>query len=172
MTITARLIGSTLLAASVFPVLAIEGGPAEARNVVETAQDAAQDVKAIHAVLDKYELALNGSNTDAVLSLYADDGVFMPAFSPSAVGAPAVRAAYDQVFRTIKLDVRFDVVEIVRVAPNWAFARTNSAGTVTVNANGVRSAEGNQELFVFQKGADGQWKIARYAFSPTNPPRN
>jgi ketosteroid isomerase-like protein len=30
-------------------------------------------------------------------------------------------------------------------------------------------AEGNQELFIFKKGTDGQWRIARYSFSTTNP---
>ncbi|MCU1293898.1 MAG: Ketosteroid isomerase, partial [Bryobacterales bacterium] len=50
------------------------------------------------------------------------------------------------------------------------FARTNSAGTATVNATAGSSAEANQELFIFQKIEDA-WKIARYCFSTTNPPR-
>jgi hypothetical protein len=33
------------------------------------------------------------------------------------------------------------------------------------------SAEGNQELFIFRKGDDCKWRIARYSFSPTNPPK-
>jgi hypothetical protein len=33
-------------------------------------------------------------------------------------------------------------------------------------------AEGNQELFVFKKGGDGIWRIARYSFSTTSPPGN
>ena len=44
------------------------------------------------------------------------------------------------------------------------------AGTATVNAAGAKSAEANQELFIFKKDADGAWKIARYSFSTTNPP--
>jgi uncharacterized protein (TIGR02246 family) len=165
---TNRLIASTLLAASFFPVLTIEAeGQAQTSNVVAVAEAAARDVQAIHDVLGRYERALNASDTNAVLGLYAEDGVFMPAFSPSAAGAAAVRQAYDAVFGAIKLDVKFDIVEIVQVAPNWAFARTNSAGTVSINANGARGAESNQELFVFHKGADGAWKIARYSFSPT-----
>ena len=73
-------------------------------------------------------------------------------------------------FKAIKLNLKFTVAEVVQVAPNWAFARTNSAGTVTVNATGAKSAEANQELFIFKKGTDGAWKIARYSFSTTNPP--
>src|SRR5271156_142010 len=126
------------------------------------------DEKAIAAVLTKYQDALNQSSTDAVMKLYASDGVFMPQNSPSSVGAPAVRKAYDAVFEAIKLNVKFDVAEIHQVAPDWAFARTNSVGRVKVNATGESNAEGNQELFVFQK-IGGDWKIARYCFSTTNP---
>ena len=126
--------------------------------------------QAIAALLGSYESALNGSDTEAVMRLYAPDGVFMAQNFQSSIGADAVRKAYDQVFRTIKLTVKFAVQEVHQVAPEWAFARTNSAGTVRVNATGTTSAEGNQELFVFQK-IGGSWKIARYCFSTTNTAR-
>ena len=128
------------------------------------------DENAVAAVLARYEKALNESDSNAVMKLYAPDGVFMAQNFPSSVGADAVRKAYDTVFNTIKLSVKFNVAEVVQVAPQWAFARTNSAGNVTVNATGAKSAEANQELFVFHK-ADGAWQIARYCFSTTNPPR-
>jgi uncharacterized protein (TIGR02246 family) len=126
--------------------------------------------QAVATALSKYEEALNQSDTNAVMKLYAPDGVFMAQNFPSSVGADAVRNAYDAVFKAIKLTVKFNVAEVVEVAPNWAFARTNSAGTVKIHATGQTSAEANQELFVFQK-IDGAWKIARYCFSTTNPPR-
>jgi uncharacterized protein (TIGR02246 family) len=127
--------------------------------------------EAVASALASYQDALNASNTDAVMRLYSEDGVFMPPYSQSAIGAAAVRQAYDAVFKAIKLSVKFNVAEVVEIAPNWAFARTNSAGTVTVNATGAKSAEANQELFIFKKDADGRWKIARYSFSSTNPLR-
>jgi uncharacterized protein (TIGR02246 family) len=126
--------------------------------------------QAVAAALSKYEEALNQSDTNAVMKLYAPDGVFMAQNFPSSVGADAVRKAYDVVFKAIKLTVKFNVAEVVELAPNWAFARTNSAGTVKIHATGQTSAEANQELFIFQK-IDGAWKIARYCFSTTNPPR-
>ena len=129
--------------------------------------------KAVADVLAKYQIALNDSDTDAVMRLYADDGVFMPPYSQSAVGAAAVRKAYHAVFKAIKLSVKFNVAEVVEMAPNWVFARTNSAGTTTINGTGAKSAEANQELFIFRKGSDKSWKIARYSFSSTNPlPQN
>ncbi len=131
----------------------------------------AADETAISDVLMAYEEALNAGDVPGIMRLYAEDGVFMPQHSPSQVGADVVQAAYERVFTTINLSVEFDVVEIVLTAPDWAFARTNSVGTVTVQANGAELSEANQELFILHKQPDGAWKIARYAFSTTNPPR-
>ena len=124
----------------------------------------------VSKVLMQYQDALNASDTEAVMWLYAEDGVFMPQNSASSEGADAVRKAYDGVFATITLKVTFAIAEVRELAPEWVMARTNSAGTVTVHATGESNAEANQELFVFQKIA-GAWKIARYCFSTTNPPR-
>jgi uncharacterized protein (TIGR02246 family) len=126
--------------------------------------------QAVADVLAAYNVALNSSDTNQVMPLYADDGVFMAPYSTSAVGRAAVRNAYDAVFKAIKLTVKFDVAEIVEVSPDWVFARTNSAGKTLNHATGKTSAEGNQELFLFRKDKDGKFKIARYSFSPTNPP--
>jgi uncharacterized protein (TIGR02246 family) len=117
-----------------------------------------------------YNAALNGGKTAAVLPLYTDDGVFMPPYSESAVGKEAVRKAYDKVFEELKFHVKFTIAELVVMAPAWAYVRTNSAGTTDHHSTGKTTAEANQELFVFAKGGDEKWRIARYSFSPTNPP--
>jgi len=124
---------------------------------------------AVAEVLSAYNQALNSSDTNAVMPLYAKDGVFMPPYSQSAVGLAEVRKAYDAVFAAIQLTVQFTIAEIVEMSPHWVFARTNSAGTTLNHATGAISKEGNQELFIFRKEKDGQFKIARYSFSTTNP---
>lgn len=126
----------------------------------------------IKSTLDEYSAALNGGKTSVVLPLYTDDGVFMPPYSQSAVGKDAIKTAYDRVFEELKFNVKFTVAELVQMAPTWAYARTNSAGTTDHHSTGKTTAESNQELFIFKKGDDGQWRIARYSFSPTNPPSN
>ncbi len=127
------------------------------------------DKEKIHAVIKNYEQVLNASDVTGIVKLYTQDGVFMSQHNPSAVGIDAVKAAYEGAFKAIDLNVAFDIVEIEIVADDWAFARTHSAGTTTINATGDQVAEGNQELFIFQKTDDGKWKIARYCFSTTNP---
>jgi uncharacterized protein (TIGR02246 family) len=132
----------------------------------------AEEDAAIRKVLASYNDALNGGRTAAVLPLYADDGVFMPPYSQSSVGKSAVEKAYDAVFEELKFRVKFTIAELVVMAPTWAYVRTNSAGTTAHHSTGKTTAEANQELFVFKKGDDGEWRIARYSFSPTNPPSN
>jgi uncharacterized protein (TIGR02246 family) len=133
------------------------------------AASAVDDRSAIAATFNAYQAALNAADTNAVLTLYASDAVFMQPYGASAVGTPAIGALYDADFATFRLNVTFHIAEIVVMSSEWAFARTNSVGTNTINATGVQSTEANQELFIMRRAADGPWKIARYSFSTTNP---
>ena len=162
-------LGGAIAALGMLLYTSIAGGETPAGPPMNDGMSSGADSTAIRRTLSDYETALNASNVDSVMPLYTEDGVFMPPQSASAVGKTAVRAAYEAVFRAITLHVRFDVVEIVQMAPEWAFVRTNSSGTVTVHATDARSAEANQELFILRKGVDGRWRISRYSFSPTLP---
>ncbi|MCJ7442229.1 MAG: nuclear transport factor 2 family protein [Thermoanaerobaculaceae bacterium] len=123
----------------------------------------------IKQVLQKYEQALNEGDPDAVLALYGSDPVFMPQHAPAMVGREAVRKAYEQVFASIRLAIRFEVFE-VEVLGDQAWARTSSAGRTTVLANGQLLDEGNNELFVFRREG-GEWRIHRYLFASNRPAR-
>jgi ketosteroid isomerase-like protein len=122
----------------------------------------------IQQMIDLYEVALNSSNTAAAMELYSQSPVFMPQHAPAQKGRNAVKAAYDSVFDTIKLNVKFTIHEI-EVNGDTAWMRTSSDGQTQILAPDVVVTEGNNELFVFKK-EDGSWKIHRYLFS-TNQPR-
>lgn len=125
---------------------------------------------AITAQLNRYETALNASDVDGVMTLYADDAVFMPQGNPPVQGRDAVRATYRGIFDAIKLKVRFTIDEIRPLSKDWAFARTRSNGTVQpLGVDAPASAEANQEIFLLHRGGDGQWRFARYIFSTTTP---
>jgi ketosteroid isomerase-like protein len=113
---------------------------------------------------------MNASNTDALIALYAEEGVLMPPDTRSVVGKAAVREAYVAGSKVFALHVKCNMAEVVQMAPDWSFVRTNSAGAMKINATGMTSDEANQELFILRKNAGGEWKIARYSFSSTNPP--
>ncbi|MEN1314839.1 nuclear transport factor 2 family protein, partial [Pseudomonas aeruginosa] len=79
----------------------------------------------IQSILQSYETALNANDIDAILDLYGEAPVFIPQHAPALVGREAVRAGYQQVFASIKLQIRFDIHE-VEVIGDWAWARTSS----------------------------------------------
>lgn len=89
--------------------------------------------------------------------------------SPS-VGREAIATAYREILGAIRLDIVFEIDEVVVVTPTIAYARTRSAGTTTILANGAHVSEGNQELFLLvREDGSGAWRIGRYIFSTTQP---
>ena len=103
-----------------------------------------------------------------IVKLYTDDAVVLPPNMPSAVGLEAVRETYTGIFQAIDLDLTFEIAEVKVVAPDWAFLRSTSTGTIKILANGAEVPSSNHELFVLHR-VRGQWKLARYSFSSVLP---
>lgn len=132
-------------------------------NLNQNTMEQTSETLEIEKLLFNYRDALNTSDINKVLSLYTNDGVFMPSNAPSAIGQEQIKGSYEFVFKTIQLNIEFFIEEIV-VNGNFAFARTNSKGTTLIHANGQTVPEENRELFVLQK-TNGMWKISRYMFN-------
>jgi uncharacterized protein (TIGR02246 family) len=122
---------------------------------------------AIEATIFAYFQALNGANIDAILGLYAKDPVMLPFLQPAVVGTDAVRANYEGTFQLIRFDVKTTIQEVVEMSPEWAYVRTDTSGTFTPTRTGEGSPSVFHELFLLRKMGD--WKIARYSFSPAGP---
>ncbi|VAX08639.1 hypothetical protein MNBD_GAMMA25-878 [hydrothermal vent metagenome] len=133
-------------------------------HVISKSQPESQLIK---QVINRYEVALNASDTESVMKLYGEKPIFMPQHSAAQVGRTAVKKAYESVFTAIDLNIKFTIYE-VEIHDNKAWARTSSAGKTIILANGVKINEGNNELFIFKKER-GKWKIHRYLFSTTTP---
>ena len=133
--------------------------------------DPSAQVEAATSVLRRYEAALNRADVDGIVSLYAPDAVFMAQHRNPAVGRAQIEAAYREIFEMIRLDIAFEIDEVVVVSPTVAYARTRSGGTTTILANDAQISAGNQELFLLVRDdANSEWRIGRYIFSTTNPP--
>jgi len=138
-------------------------GPAQAGRDGEKAR--------IVKVVETYQRALNGNDVEGVLKVYADDGVFMPEFSPASVGLAEVREAYERVFKAIDLNVGLHIVEVTVLSDDWALVRSTSDGKIKINASGAEVTNDSKELFVLQKQGNGEWRFARYAFSSNTRPQ-
>lgn len=149
-------------------LLAVPTVYAQTPSAEQTAivQASSQDEAAIRALLNAYAAALKSGETQAVLALYADNGVLMAPAAPTADNPAALQAAYAQIFAAVGLDLRFQVAEIV-VSGQYAFVRSTSDGTAYVKAQKASVPEQNRELFVLEK-IHGEWKILRYMFNKTS----
>jgi uncharacterized protein (TIGR02246 family) len=142
--------------------------PAEAQPARQPDRFEARQHAQIVGVLKSYERSLNASDVAGVVRLYTDNAVLLAPGAQSAVGISAVRAVYTGIFQAVGFDLTFEIAEVKVVAPDWAFLRSTSNGTITVLANGAQAPSSNQELFVLQK-SQGRWKLARYSFSSVLP---
>jgi len=122
--------------------------------------------KEIADLLQAYRNALVKSSAEDVIKLYSPDALLMAQGFPIVKSSDNILAWYKDCFKLIKLDVVFEIQEVVVTSDEYAFATTTSAGTQKDNESGKVTNEGNHELFVIQK-VEGSWKIARYCFSTT-----
>jgi len=125
-----------------------------------------KEQREIKKILFSYRDALNRSNVEKVLSLYTENGVFMPSGAPTAIGQEQIKGTYEFVFSTIQLNIEFYIDEI-EIVGEYAFVRSTSKGTTFIHASGETVPEENRELFVLKK-ENGSWKIDRYMFNKIN----
>ena len=117
------------------------------------------DADAIRAVIAQTEAANTAGDVDAWLALFTDDAVYMPPGAPAVTTREGLRAVAEAGFRH-DADVRIVPDEIV-VAGDWAFARSRVTGEVVLADTGETVAIDVKQLVVYQRDADGVWRIAR-----------
>jgi len=117
------------------------------------------DVEAIHAVMERWTVALNTESTDGMLALLTDDTNYMSPNESVIVGQAAVRSWLDGLFAGEgAVEFTIDAVE-VRVAGDWAVGR--GTYTSTAPAEGGESATvPGKWIIIYERGADGAWRGA------------
>ncbi|MCF6304952.1 MAG: nuclear transport factor 2 family protein [Rhodobacteraceae bacterium] len=135
--------------------------------LVNNKVEADTNTQKIQTLISEYESALNSSNTHDILKTYSKSPTFMPQHAPAKIGRTTVTQAYEKVFNTIKLNIKFTVHE-VEVLGDTAWARTSSVGKTKILNNNMIIDESNNELFIFKK-EEGDWKIDQYLFSTKQP---
>jgi ketosteroid isomerase-like protein len=115
------------------------------------------------AIMQRYAAGLRWGTADALVALYTSDGVFIRDDLPAATGADALRAAYRQVFATLKLDLAFEIKE-TEVTGDMAWLRATSKGRVRTLATGAEATESFNDLVIFRRTGAG-WKIRCYMYN-------
>ena len=137
-------------------------------SVIGTAQaQGADDPARLVAIMDSYAAGLRANNVEALVALYASNGVFMRDNMPAVVGRDALRAAYREVFATLKVDLHFTIQE-TEVSGDMAWLRATSAGRLKMLASGVESDDAFNLVVIFRREA-GAWKIRNYIYATSRP---
>lgn len=114
-------------------------------------------------VVESYGRALQASDTDAILRMYADGAEIIPDQAPSLSGAKAIEAFYRDTFDTIRIEGALRVVSAEAHAA-LALVRCEESAALVALADGARTDTYFRELFVLRNTSAG-WKIHKYMFS-------
>ncbi|WP_338026822.1 YybH family protein [Acidisarcina polymorpha] len=125
------------------------------------------DETAIKKTIARYFDALNHSDVDAALTLYTDDPVMLPFLQPTVVRREAVRQNYEGTFQHIQFGWKRGSRSwwrCLQSGPTYGVRWTVHTGHHSKGLFGHVSRF--HELSSFQN-EQGEWRIARYSFSPT-----
>lgn len=117
------------------------------------------DEQAIRELIATWMRASMAGDTDTVLSLMADDAVFMVS-GQEPFGKAAFAAAANGM-RGVRLEGIAEVREL-QVLGDLAFSRTYLRVTMTPPSGRVVRRNG-YAMTIFRKGPDGLWRLARDA---------
>jgi uncharacterized protein (TIGR02246 family) len=139
-------------------------------HLTEEKVDVEADIAAIEGVLDQYALAMETGDLDLWMSLYTDDTVKMLPDAPIIFGKEDLRAIMQPLFDNFTFEemVLSDVE--IQLAGHWAFSCLNFTVTMTPKAEGEPLYMDAKDLCIYERQADGSWKIARDCWNNNVPP--
>jgi uncharacterized protein (TIGR02246 family) len=118
-----------------------------------------EDERAIRSVIETWMTATEAGDTAKVLSLMADDVVFLvPGQAPFGKEAFAASA---QAMKGVRIDGKADIEELI-VAGEWAFCRSHLVVAMT-QPNGEVMRRSGHTLSILRRKPSGKWVLARDA---------
>jgi uncharacterized protein (TIGR02246 family) len=118
------------------------------------------DEQAIRQLLTTWLDASKAGDTEKVLSLMADDVVFLVAGQPPMRGKAAF-AASQSALKAAKIDASSEIQEI-KVMGDWAYMWTKLSVAITLSSGAAPTKRAGNTLSILRREADN-WLIARDA---------
>jgi uncharacterized protein (TIGR02246 family) len=126
--------------------------------------EAHSDASQVAAILRRLETAENAGDADDIGLMMAEDVVIMVPNYPVQEGRSAcsgfVRETLTGLLEHFNRRIAYVSAE-VRVLGDWAFDRGTFSFTISSKAGGETTAEHGKYLFVYSRGADRSWRVAR-----------
>jgi uncharacterized protein (TIGR02246 family) len=124
--------------------------------------DEDKDKRIIREVIATWMRASADGDLERVLSLMAEDVVFLVAGQPPMRGREAFAAASRKMAGRVRFEGKSDIQEI-HVAGDYAFCWSQLAVTATPAEGGDAMRRAGPVLSVFRKEPDGRWVLFRDA---------
>ncbi len=120
------------------------------------------DKQKIRELIDTWMQATAAGDWERVLSLMAEDVVFLMPGRPPLQGRASFAATLEGGSTMPRIEGRSDIQEI-HVAGDFAFCWSNLAVTVTPSSEGLPIRRAGPVLSVFRREPDGSWVLFRDA---------
>lgn len=121
----------------------------------------AADEAAIHAAVKEWSASAQAKDADKFCSFYAEDGVIMLEDAPDISGKAAIREGMGGMMQDPNFALSFAADKVV-VARSGDLAYETGTYTMTLSdAKKQPSTEKGHYVVVWQKQADGVWKVVR-----------
>ena len=120
------------------------------------------DEQAIRQLIETWLSATQAGNVDTVLSLMAEDAMFLSAGQEPMVGRDAFARGLVKVLSEHVIESNSEIVEIV-VSGDLAYCRTRLAVTITSKHGKLPMLRSGDTLSILRKAEDGRWRLTRDA---------
>jgi uncharacterized protein (TIGR02246 family) len=116
----------------------------------------------IAEVIQSWLRATTAGDVDTILTLMADDVVFLVAGQPPMRGKAAFAAALRPALQHFRIEGTSDIQEI-RILGDHAYCWNHLSMTMTPLQGGTLMRRAGNILSIFRKGSDGRWILSRDA---------
>ena len=119
----------------------------------------AADETAIHAAVKEWSASAQAKDADKFCSFYAEDGVVMLEDAPDISGKPAIREAIGGMMQDPNFSLSFAADKVVVARSGDLAYETGTYAMTLSDAKKQPSTEKGNYVVVWQKQADGAWKV-------------
>ncbi|HVB87676.1 MAG TPA: SgcJ/EcaC family oxidoreductase [Candidatus Dormibacteraeota bacterium] len=133
-------------------------------------QNIAAAKTAINNASDQWSKAIAAKDLDQCVAVYENDAVLFAPNAPAAVGKDAIRAAWKQLLSAPQVQITFPSTQIDVARSADLAVQRGAFQAVTTDAKGKSTTQNGRFVIVWQKQADGTWKVMADTNASNNLP--
>jgi uncharacterized protein (TIGR02246 family) len=135
----------------------------------QQASSAAADPAPINQLRSKYQTAYNAGDAAGVAALFTDDAVSLPDHHAALQGKAAIQQYLQEIFSQFSVTMTITPAD-TEIVGTFAHEHGSFVIKVTPKTGGETVTDDGKYLVVFERGADGTWKIHHDMDNSNRPP--